>query len=104
MHIHLIINHRILVNRVSSKKRDTRKYHIYVLSICIWRNRHKFLEANSFREFFSLLYSYETVDIDEDKEIILSIDENKKRVTPGVPMVTLAFYTSLALFLISYFL
>ena len=76
----------------------------YVVSICIWRNRRRFGEVGGIGDFLRLFYSYETSSFNEDKEILLYDAGEKKRVTPGVPMVTFAFLASLLIFIVEYIL
>ena len=75
---------------------------VYVFAVVIWRNRNRFLRAKGIKEFIRLLYSYEAEEVDEDKEILVFDKEGVKYVTPGIPMVTFAFITSLLLLIIDY--
>jgi hypothetical protein len=76
----------------------------YVLSICIWKNRKRFSKVDGFKEFLGLLYSFETEDETSDKYVVLSVDEGRVRVTPGVPMVTFGFIASVILLILGYIL
>ncbi len=70
----------------------------YVIVKCIVRNWHNFKDVKSLSQFILLLYTYEVTEIDEDKEILMKEDDNKKYVTPGIPMILFALITSLILF------
>ena len=71
---------------------------MYVVVKCVVRNRHNFKDIKSFSHFISLLYTYEVTEIDEDREILIKEDDDKKYVTPGIPIISFAFLTSLILF------
>ncbi len=74
----------------------------YVFIVVIWRNRNRFHRARGIKEFIRLLYSYETKEVDEDKEILVYDEDGVKYVTPGIPMVSFAFIASLLLLILDY--
>lgn len=71
----------------------------YVLTKCIWINRARFRDAG-FRDGLKYLYTYETHEYDEDREIIVEDLGDLKIVTPGIPMVTVTFASLIILMFI----
>jgi len=74
----------------------------YVFIVAIWRNRDRFHRVRGIKDFIRLLYSYETEEVDEDKEILVYDRDGVKYVTPGIPMVSFAFIASLLLLILDF--
>lgn len=72
---------------------------VYVVIKCVMKNRASFRNVKSLSQFISLLYMYKVDEVDEDREIIMKKDDDKKYVTPGIPMIVFAFFTAIILFL-----